>query len=170
MTPTKLYNKQHDSYCTWNGTAYKNDGKVPGACFYGLEKAKNNGFEPIEENIMTTREQAMQFWDGFGDSFFEKIQLKQELTDKYFPKRNFGTLTGSEIEEIFHKENKITENIYLNRLKEQYKITKKYNAPTKQLQELRETDYQAMRLFCLDTQLISFNDIEMLEFEVNQSF
>ena len=73
MTPTKLYNKQHDSYCTWNGTAYKNDGKVPGAYFYGLEKAKNNGFLPIEENI------------------------------------------------------------YLNRLKEQYKVTKKQNAPTKQL-------------------------------------
>lgn len=47
MTPTKLYNKQHDSYCTWNGTAYENDGKVPGAYFYGLEKAKNNGFLPV---------------------------------------------------------------------------------------------------------------------------
>jgi hypothetical protein len=47
MTPTKLYNKQHDSYCTWNGTAYENDGKVPGAYFYGLEKAENNGFEPV---------------------------------------------------------------------------------------------------------------------------
>lgn len=47
MTPIKLYNKQHDSYCTWNGVAYENDGKVPGAYFYGIEKAKNNGFEPI---------------------------------------------------------------------------------------------------------------------------
>jgi hypothetical protein len=47
MTPTKLYNKEHDSYCTWNGTAYENDGKIAGAYFYGLEKAKNNGFEPI---------------------------------------------------------------------------------------------------------------------------
>jgi len=55
MTPTKLYSKQYDSYCTWNGTAYENDGKVPGAYFYGLEKAKNNGFLPIEENIMTIK-------------------------------------------------------------------------------------------------------------------
>lgn len=47
--PKKLYSKQHDSYCTWNGVAYENDGKVPGAYFYGLEKAKNCGFEPIEE-------------------------------------------------------------------------------------------------------------------------
>lgn len=47
--PKKLYSKQHDSYCTWNGIAYENDGKVPGARFYGLEKAKNCGFEPIEE-------------------------------------------------------------------------------------------------------------------------
>ena len=31
-------------------------------------------------------------------------------------------------------------------------------------------DYLAMRLFCLDTQLISFNDIEAMEYEVNQSF
>jgi hypothetical protein len=45
--PKRLYSKQYDSYCTWNGVAYENDGKVPGAYFYGLEKAKNNGFEPI---------------------------------------------------------------------------------------------------------------------------
>ena len=50
--PKKLYSKQYDSYCTWNGIAYENDGKVPGAYFYGLEKAKNCGFEPIEEQIM----------------------------------------------------------------------------------------------------------------------
>lgn len=46
--PLKLYSKQYDSYCTWNGIAYENDGKVSGAYFYSLEKAKNNGFEPIE--------------------------------------------------------------------------------------------------------------------------
>ena len=51
--PKKLYSKQYDSYCTWNGIAYENDGKVPGARFYGLEKAKNCGFEPIEEQIMS---------------------------------------------------------------------------------------------------------------------
>ena len=30
--------------------------------------------------------------------------------------------------------------------------------------------YDAMRLFCLDTQLISFNDIELMESEINSSF
>ena len=63
-------------------------------------------------------------------------------------------------------------NIYLNRLKEQYKLTKKRtesgwldNSIVKS-----NNDYQAMRLFCLDTQLVSFNDIEVMEYEVNQSF
>ncbi len=106
--PKKLYSKQYDSYCTWNGTAYENDGKVPGAYFYGLEKAKNNGFLPIEENI------------------------------------------------------------YLNRLKEQYKALKDYDSPYDDL--TRRMYYGAMRLFCLDTDLLSFNDIELMEFEVNQSF
>ena len=32
---------------------------------------------------------------------------------------------------------------------------------------MRENDYFGMRLFCLDTQLISFNDIEVMENEVN---
>jgi len=30
--------------------------------------------------------------------------------------------------------------------------------------------YQAMRLFCLDCELIYFNDIEVMESEVNHSF
>ena len=47
--PLKLYSKLYDSYCTWNGSMYINDGKVPNANFWGVEKAKNNGFEPIEE-------------------------------------------------------------------------------------------------------------------------
>ena len=115
---------------------------------------------------MTTREQAIQ-WFNEKDTY-----NKSELSHKYYKDSvsyNFTTLTGSEIEEIFRKENK-TENIYLNRLKEQYKTTQKsvlnYN---RNLQ-----DYNAMRLFCLDTQLISFNGIELMEnkvdIEVNQSF
>lgn len=116
---------------------------------------------------MTTREQAMQWWDNLGDKFFERIQLKQELTDKYFPKRNFGTLTGSEIEEIWRKEVE-TENIYLNKLKEQYKHFLK---PSNGDEYFKRKDYyDAMRLFCLDTQLISFNDIEVMELEINSSF
>lgn len=109
MTPTKLYSKQHDSYCTWNGTAYENDGKVPGAYFYGLEKAKNNGFLPIDENI------------------------------------------------------------YLNRLKEQYKKYKELKSWSEESRYELQV-YSNIRCFCLDTQLISFNDIEVMENEVNSSF
>lgn len=118
---------------------------------------------------MTTREQAMQWWESLGNSgFLEKIAFKQELTDKYFQQRNFGTLTDSEIEEIFRKENKTEENIYLNRLKEQYiKAQELWNG---KLILKNCYEYDAVRLFCLDTQLISFNDIEAMEYEVNQSF
>jgi hypothetical protein len=57
-------------------------------------------------------------------------------------------------------------NKYLARLREQYRATKKDDAPTVQLQGLREVAYRAMRLFCRDTDLISFNEIEMMEWEV----
>ena len=60
------------------------------------------------------------------------------------------------------------ESRFLNRLKEQYKQYKE-----KQSIDSWSTNkmyYDAMRLFCLDTQLISFNDIELLESEVNSSF
>lgn len=70
---------------------------------------------------------------------------------------------------IFAEEKTETENIYLNRLKEQYELFK-----TREINNQDTTvsyfQYKGMRLFCLDTQLVSFNDIEILEFEVNQSF
>lgn len=59
-------------------------------------------------------------------------------------------------------------NIYLNRLKEQYKEYK--NAKVEQIKKKYYSSYANMRLFCLDTQLVSFSDIEQMEFEVNQSF
>ena len=64
------------------------------------------------------------------------------------------------------------ENIYLNRLKEQYKqmLSKKQGDFYLEGYNRLSQDYLAMRLFCLDTQLISFNDIEAMEYEVNQSF
>ena len=64
------------------------------------------------------------------------------------------------------------ENIYLNRLKEQYKkmLSKKQGYFYLEGYNRLSQDYLAMRLFCLDTQLISFNDIEAMENEVNQSF
>ena len=73
---------------------------------------------------------------------------------------------------IYTKENKTEENIYLNRLKEQYKqmLSKKQGYFYLEGYNRLLQDYLAMRLFCLDTQLISFNDIEAMEYEVNQSF
>ena len=66
---------------------------------------------------------------------------------------------------------KSKENIYLNRLKEQYKkmLSKKQGDFYLEGYNRLLQDYLAMRLFCLDTQLISFNDIEVMEYEVNQS-
>ena len=73
---------------------------------------------------------------------------------------------------IYTKENKTEENIYLNRLKEQYKqmLSKKQGYFYLEGYNRLLQDYLAMRLFCLDTQLISFNDIEVMENEINSSF
>lgn len=65
--------------------------------------------------------------------------------------------------------NSKTENIYLNRLKEQYKQTQSFKH-RKVVFRNRTMCYNAMRLFCLDTQLLDFNTIEVMESEVNQSF
>ena len=72
---------------------------------------------------------------------------------------------------IYTKENKTEENIYLNRLKEQYKkmLSKKQGYFYLEGYNRLLQDYLAMRLFCLDTQLISFNDIEVMENEINSS-
>lgn len=74
-----------------------------------------------------------------------------------------GTISkeqGIQIQEIA----KVQNNIYLDRLRQQYKLTKT------DILGLKTHDYKAMRLFCLDTQLISFNDIEVMELEINSSF
>lgn len=107
---------------------------------------------------MTTREQAMQWWNSINGTFQQR-----DFGIKYYPNRN--GLTGREIEEIWRKEAK-TENTYLNRLKEQYEKAKRLEKYPIMFKKLN-TDYLAMRLFCLDTQLISFNEIEVMEDEVN---
>lgn len=61
-----------------------------------------------------------------------------------------------------------TENIYLNRLKELYKFAVQNKESEFYIGRLE--NYQSVRAFCLDTQLVSFNDIEAMEYEVNQSF
>lgn len=60
-------------------------------------------------------------------------------------------------------------NKYLNRLRQQYKLFKDWQKDP-QGGKIAYYQYQSMRLFCLDCELVSFNDIEAMEFEVNQSF
>ena len=78
--------------------------------------------------------------------------------------------TNLDINDIDKKINQIESNIYLNRLKEQYKFYKQVESEKYNDSSFVKRDYLAMRLFCLDTQLVSFNDIEVMEYEVNQSF
>ena len=85
-----------------------------------------------------------------------KQKLKQGLEKRIYSEDEF-------IDEILN----FQKDIILNRLKEQYKALKEKQ--TVDSWSSNKMYYDAMRLFCLDTQLISFNDIELLEFEVNQS-
>ena len=70
---------------------------------------------------------------------------------------------------LFSGEKTEKENIYLNRLKEQYKKYKELKSWSEESRYELQV-YSNIRCFCLDTQLISFNDIEIMENEVNQSF
>ena len=73
--------------------------------------------------------------------------------------------TNLDINEIDKKINQIESNIYLNRLKQEYK-----NYCSKGKTPIAKNIYYAMRVFCLDTQLVSFSDIEVMENEVNSPF
>jgi len=119
-----------------------------------------------------TRTQAIQWWNGLFEYINPSGINKSALTEKYYGKeRRYQSLTGSEIEEIWRKENKtneVSQNIYLNRLKEQYiKAKEEWNG---RLILKNCYEYDAMRLFCLDTQLLDFNTIEVMEYEINSSF
>jgi len=57
---------------------------------------------------MTTREQVMQWWNSF------EASTRQSLCSDYYNNRQFDTLTGREIEKIWRKETKTTENKTLN--------------------------------------------------------
>jgi hypothetical protein len=57
----------------------------------------------------------------------------------------------------------------LDRLRQEYKLVCKAEDWSENKRELNN-DYLAMRLFCLDCELVSFNDIELMEYEVNSSF
>jgi hypothetical protein len=113
---------------------------------------------------MNTREQAIQ-WFNEKDTY-----NKSELSHKYFKDTisyNFTALTGREIEQIWKEE---VENPYLDRLRQQYKVFKKAVFMNREQQYNCKIEYQAMRLFCLDCELLTFNEMELMEYEVNQSF
>jgi hypothetical protein len=115
---------------------------------------------------MKTREQAIK-WFNEKDAY-----NKSELSHKYFKDTvsyNFTALTGREIEQIWQKE--VNKNKYLNRLKQQYKKYKQAEVDKNEsLHYSFGITYRIERTFCLDCELISFNDIEVMENEVNQSF
>jgi hypothetical protein len=54
----------------------------------------------------------------------------------------------------------------LDRLKQEYKELLKHKH-RKVAFNNRNMGYKAMRLFCLDCELLTFNEIELMEFEVN---
>ena len=63
----------------------------------------------------------------------------------------------TDTESFDNKIKAIDSSVYLDRLREQYILTKEpYNG-------LEGTRYNAMRLFCLDTSLLPFNDVEVME-------
>ena len=84
-----------------------------------------------------------------------KDKLKQGLEKRIYNEDEF-------IDEVvnFQKE------IILNRLREEYRTIESGSKANKQL---RQTKYFAMRSLCLDCSLITFNEIELMEFEVNES-
>ena len=96
------------------------------------------------------------------------ITSETETENIDFKKYDLSTQKGRNALEA----KKPKENIYLNRLKEQYKqmLSKKQGYFYLEGYNRLLQDYLAMRLFCLDTQLISFNDIEVMENEINSSF
>jgi len=53
------------------------------------------------------------------------------------------------------------EYINIQEKKERYKVKSLYST---------EQIYKAMRLFALDCNLVSFKDVELMEFEINRSF
>lgn len=57
----------------------------------------------------------------------------------------------------------------LDKLKQQYKAVVKAKQWSDEKRELNN-DYLCMRLFCIECELLNFNEIELMEFEVNQSF
>lgn len=60
------------------------------------------------------------------------------------------------------------ESKYLKRLRRDYKLLQERALPN--TTTIRTTQYNTLRQFCLDTNLISFNDLEVMEHEVDSLF
>ena len=86
-----------------------------------------------------------------------KQKLKQGLEKRIYNEDEF-------IDEVLN----FQKDILLNRLKELYKFAVQNEESEFYIGRLE--NYQSVRVFCLDTQLVSFNEIEQMENEVNQSF
>lgn len=56
----------------------------------------------------------------------------------------------------------------IDRLRQEYKLFATAKTSSEKYQ--REIKYNNMRLFCLDCNLLSFKEIEEMEFEVDNSF
>ena len=83
-----------------------------------------------------------------------KQKLKQGLEKRIYNEDEF-------IDEVLN----FQKDILLNRLKELYKFAVQNEESEFYIGRLE--NYQSVRAFCLDTQLVSFNDIELMENEVN---
>lgn len=56
----------------------------------------------------------------------------------------------------------------IDRLRQQYKIFKDWEKD-KQVGTIAHFQYSSMQFFCLDCEILSNNDIKLMEFEVNES-
>ena len=74
------------------------------------------------------------------------------------------------VESFESKIKTIDSKIYLDRLRQSYKEYKKEGSRYSDLTNRFKDFYNAERLFCLDTCLLSFNDIEVMENEINNLF
>ena len=75
-----------------------------------------------------------------------------------------------DVESFDNRIKAIDSKVYLDRLKQSYKDYKKAELRFSDLTNRFKDFYKAERLFCLDTSLLSFNDIEVMEYEINLLF
>ena len=62
----------------------------------------------------------------------------------------------------------MTKEVLKKRLREQ--LHEVYRVSIPDVNDYRQTRYNAMREFCLDCELLTFNEIEKMEFEIKQAY